>query len=278
MLKKRDYLLNFLNLYNIFICPICHKELNNENNALRCENNHTFDYTAKGTINLIKTSNYKSSPIYNKELFYNRRSFIKNNFYYDVYVEINKILNNTNYSSMSILDVGCGESTHSMLILEHFKKNYIYYGFDYSSDAINIASDYISDNNVFFKASVDNIPIKDNSIDVILDFLSPYNEKEFHRVLKKDGIIIKISPSSNYLKELRTIANLGEYQKEKEVYNTIENRFEVLDKKTICKTFSINKEQSIQLIKMTPMNNLSEKIELNKITIDLNIYVLKVKK
>ena len=54
------------------------------NSSLVCCNNHTFDYTKKGSINLIKANNYKASNIYTKELFINRRNFINNNFYKEI--------------------------------------------------------------------------------------------------------------------------------------------------------------------------------------------------
>lgn len=277
MKKKIDYFKLFINSNNIFICPICHEKLKIDNNCFKCINNHTYDFSYKGSVNLIKTNYYKSSRIYNNELFINRRKFISNNFYDLVYkniaTEISKIK-----GVIKILDVGCGEATHSIKILNALKQPYIYYGFDYSHDAINLATDYCNDKSVFFMASVDNIPIEDNSIDVIIDFLSPFNEKEFDRVLKRDGIIIKISPSLNYLVELRKSINISEYSKENEVFNNIDNKFNVVKRIKIEKQFNINKEQLEYLIKMTPMLNKNGYFDINKITIDLNIYVLKVKK
>lgn len=43
-------------------------------------------------------------------------------------------------------------------------------------------------------ADLNNIPLKDESIDIILNILSPSNESEMSRLLKKDGIIIKVTP------------------------------------------------------------------------------------
>lgn len=279
MLNKRDNLKKFLQHNNIFICPICKNTLITKEKFLQCCNGHTFDYSKKGSVNLIKTNYYKYSEIYTKDLFFARREFIKNNFYNDVYINIVNILlkYRTTKSDIKILDVGCGEATHSMLILNKIDFDYIYYGFDYSIDAINMASDYISDNKIFIKASVDNIPLKNNSIDFILDFLSPYNEKEFHRVLKNDGIIVKVSPGKEYLKELRHEMNLKEYQKENEVFHTIDNRFDIIDIIRIKKNVLLDNLQMCQLIKMTPISKMETNVNISNITIDLNIYVMRVK-
>ena len=278
MLSKKEYLIKFLENNNTFICPLCKENLRQKSSSLVCCNNHTFDYTKKGSINLIKANNYKASNIYTKELFINRRNFINNNFYKDVYLKVAEILNNfAGNKQVSILDVGCGEGTHSMKILELLKFTYLYYGFDYSLDGVNLATDYNGNNKVFFQASVVNIPLKDNSIDIIIDFLSPHNYQEYKRVLKKNGIIIKVSPGSSYLLELRKAMNIGIYEKETQVYNNILNKFSAVCNYKLKKSFELDEEQTLQLVHMTPMQKLREDIIIKNITIDLNIYVLKVK-
>ena len=49
-----------------------------------------------------------------------------------------------------------------MNILNSLKLNYVYYGFDYSKTAIDMASYYNSDVRFYFVADVNNVPIKDN--------------------------------------------------------------------------------------------------------------------
>lgn len=276
MKKKTDYFKDFIFNNNIFICPLCKENLEFFKQAFRCKNNHTFDLSSKGTVNLIKTKNYKSSELYNKDLFLNRRSFILSNFYNDIYQKICDIIPKSE-NAYVMLDVGCGEASHSINILNKMRSPYLYYGFDYSSDAINMASDFLSDNRIFFKASVDNIPIKSNSVDIILDFLSPFNEKEFKRVLKNNGVIIKISPGKKYLKELRKELALNEYSKEEEVFLNIKNKFDIVKKDKYINEFKLSKEQLNYLVKMTPIKYGGEINLINRITIDMNIYVLKVK-
>ena len=40
-------------------------------------------------------------------------------------------------------------------------------------------------------------------MDILLDIFSPANYGEFRRVLSKDGILIKVIPTENHLKEIR---------------------------------------------------------------------------
>ena len=153
-------------------------------------------------------------------------------------------------------------------------KDYIYYGFDYSKDAVNLASDYIDSNKYYFLADVNNIPLKNNSIDVIIDFLSPYNTNEIKRVLKRDGLFIKISPGINYLKEIRNSLGLNEYEKEIDVYNNLNKNFNNMEKINYKETFKMDKEDLNNLYNMTPVNKDNNNLCINEITIDLNIYII----
>ncbi|MEH6944579.1 SAM-dependent methyltransferase, partial [Bacillus sp. JJ722] len=48
-----------------------------------------------------------------------------------------------------------------------------------------------------------NTPFKAQQFDVILNILSPSNYAEFNRLLKDDGLVIKVVPRADYLIELR---------------------------------------------------------------------------
>lgn len=76
-----------------------------------------------------------------------------------------------------------------------------------------MATDYLKTGNIYFVADINNIPLSNNSIDIILNFLSPYNTLEVNRVLKDNGYIIKIVPGNDYLKELRKAYTMNDYEK-----------------------------------------------------------------
>ena len=122
------------------------------------------------------------------------------------------------------------------------------------------------------------MPFKDNTIDLILNILSPANEKEMSRVLKREGIIIKITPKTEYLCELRKALKIKNYENESIINNNIKEKYDVLIKKEIINTYSIDNENLKYLINMTPlMNNINDIPNIKSITIALNIYVLRIK-
>lgn len=275
MKSKKEIGLDFIkNNINNFICPYCKNSLELNVTSLKCHNNHTFDLTKKGTINFIASTKIKESKIYNEKLFTCRRKFIQKGYYEEVYNIIAETINSLNLNNLSILDLGCGEGTHTINILNKISGNYNYCAFDYSKSAINLASDYNSTNRFYFDGDVNNIPITTNSIDVIIDFLSPYSESEVKRVLKKGGMFIKVSPNKDYLLELRQALGLNEYQKQAKVIDNLAKHFKNISTKTYTKSFAISKEDQDNLIGMTPINTTQNSLEIPSITIDLNIYII----
>lgn len=94
---------------DIFRCPICKESIkNSENNSIKCKNNHCFDISKKGYINLIN-NNYKT--IYDKSLFESRNSIYNSKLYDKLTEEIISIVHEYTKNRLKnyILDTGCGE-------------------------------------------------------------------------------------------------------------------------------------------------------------------------
>lgn len=275
VLSKFEYSKQFLENDKILICPICKKKLYFKEHSLVCENTHNFNISKKGITTLVSHGHIKESKIYNYDLFFNRRCFIQKMFYQKLYDKIVSIINEHFDKNINILDLGCGEGAHTINILNNLKQNYKYYGFDYSKTAIQMASDYNSDNRFYFVGDVNNIPIMDNSTHLIIDLLSPYNQLEVKRILKNEGIFIKVSPGKNYLNELRGAAGLPIYKKELEIEQKLKSNFKILQKKRILYTCHITSDDFMLLLKMSPIysDNIFKVPKI--ITIDLIIYIMK---
>ena len=277
MKSKKEQGLDFIkNNINNFICPYCKNSLELNETSLKCPSNHTFDLTKKGTINFIASAKIKESKIYNEKLFACRRKFIQKGYYEEVYNIIAKTINSLNLNNLSILDLGCGEGTHTINILNKIKSNYNYYAFDYSKSAINLASDYNNTNRFYFDGDVNNIPLASHSIDIIIDFLSPYSESEVKRVLKKGGLFIKVAPSSDYLIELRNANGLEKYQKQQEIIDNLGKHFKNILTENYHKTFKIKQDDVENLIGMTPLKLNMTNLKIEQVTIDLNVYKVRV--
>lgn len=277
-MKKIEYAINHLSdLNDIVMCPYCKEDLFIRGNSLVCVNNHTFDISKKGSVVLYKTSKLKKDKIYNIDLFINRRNFINAGFYNEVHYKISEIINK--YKPSIILDMGSGEGTHDIKIIDKLKdKNIKIIGLDLSKEGIDLSNDFIEKSYIGIVGDLNQLPIKDNTVDLIINFLSPSNECEMARVLKKEGIIIKVTPKIKYLYELRKSLKIKDYENEDIIDNNIKNKYDILKKYEIVNTYSIDKLLLNYLVKMTPlMNNINAIPDIKTITIALNVYVLRIK-
>lgn len=277
-MKKIDYANKYLNdICTIISCPFCSAPVIIKNNSIICSNNHTFNVSKKGTVILYKTSRLKKSKIYNSNLFINRRKFINCGFYDKLHSEISAIINQNNVKT--ILDMGSGEGTHDFKIINKLiNKNVKLIGIDLSKDAIDLSNNFLDDTYIGIVGDLNQLPFKDNSIDLILNILSPANEKEMARVLKKNGMIIKVTPKHEYLYELRKALNIKDYENELIIEHNIEEKYDILMKKEIIDCYPLDEEKLQYLINMTPLtNHIADIPNIKSITIALNIYVLRIK-
>ncbi|MGO1043537.1 putative RNA methyltransferase [Clostridioides difficile] len=185
---------------DVFKCQLCKEDMITiDKNSMVCINNHCFDISKKGYVNLL---NSNTKTIYDKELFESRHEIYNSKVYDNLTEELKYIIHNytldknINY----ILDAGCGEGYFSNKLYEdkNINNRCKLIGIDIAKEGISMATR--GENEVIWCISdLSNLPFKDNAFGVILNILSPANYKEFTRVLSDDGIIVKIVPESNYL-------------------------------------------------------------------------------
>lgn len=283
-IKSAKYVSNF---ETIFACPICKSFMKvMDFKSLICSNHHTFDFAKQGYLNLTThTVNTK----YSKGLFEARRKLITEGaFYNPLSYEIANIINEhlgKTKEIISILDTGCGEGSHLSNICDIVRSDYFKsadgVGIDISKEGIMVASKYYS-NKIWAVADLANTPFKNKQFDVILNILSPSNYAEFDRLLKSDGIVIKIVPQSGYLKELREhLFNKPEKQNysNSETVGRFKESFQFVESSRLSYTMNLNKSSIEWLVQMTPLtwSTTEERIKtfLNKdsaqITVDLDI-------
>lgn len=259
---------NYNKLQDILSCPHCKETLSVESNSLKCINKHTFNLNKKG---IISFSQAMKDETYNKELFVARNHVLTSGIYDAIFGRLNKLIDD---SAQYLVDTGCGEGTY----LHEIKKSYPQLntlGIDLAIDGLNVASDYRD--SAWMLADLAKLPLKDASVDIMLNILSPANYNEFKRVLKNNGILIKVIVNQDYLKEIREISEQAPHSNEN-VLEILRTQMEIIHEEDIKYTTAVTKTLSKDLIKMTPMTqNYNDDIELSTITIDLKIVVCRKK-
>ena len=261
-----------------FACPICQENLTLVESSLKCNNRHSFDLAKFGYVNLAPQ--IKQSANYDKENFQNRQQILEAGFYQAILEAVSDLLSNSK-NAKTILDIGCGEGFYSRKLQEsHSDKTF--YAFDISKDSVQIAAKSEPNWAVnWFVGDLARLPIKDGSMDILLDIFSPANYGEFRRVLSKDGILIKVIPTKNHLKELRQKVQDQLIKKDysnQDIKNHFQEHFTILSSKTASLTKPITAEQLQALLSMTPLlfhvdQTKIDWSQLTEITIEAEIMV-----
>lgn len=261
-----------------FACPICQENLTLLESSLKCNNRHSFDLAKFGYVNLAPQ--IKQSANYDKENFQNRQQILEAGFYQAILEVVSDLLSNSK-NAKTILDIGCGEGFYSRKLQERHPDK-TFYAFDISKDSVQIAAKSEPNWAVnWFVGDLARLPIKDASMDILLDIFSPANYGEFRRVLSKDGILIKVIPTENHLKEIRQRVQDQLTNKEysnQDIKEHFQEHFTILSSQTASLTKTITAEQLQALLSMTPLlfhvdQSKIDWSQLTEITIEAEILV-----
>ncbi len=289
MVKKIDLTKTVIkNNVDILQCPLCKQNMSLCANSLLCKKEHCFDLSKNGYINLLNSS---INSKYNKQLFTSRKIISQRGFFQKIIEEIGKIITNNLMTKQSaiikVLDAGCGEGSNLVNVLKFLERKSgirsVGVGVDISKEGIYIAANEYP-GYIWFVADLSNIPIREKQCDFIINILSPANYSEFKRILKDDGLLIKVIPGKHYLREIRkTLYQPKERQSytNEKVINLFKNNFKIISHKQLLYQQKIKQGNIIELIKMTPLSwsfkkedfeiDGSKFSEITSITVDLII-------
>ena len=261
-----------------FACPICQENLTLVEGSLKCDHRHSFDLAKFGYVNLAPQ--IKLSTNYDKENFQNRQQILEAGFYQAILEAVSDLLASSE-TSTTVLDIGCGEGFYSRKLQEsHPDKTF--YAFDISKDSVQIAAKSEPNWVVnWFVGDLARLPIKNASMDILLDIFSPANYGEFRRVLSRDGILIKVIPTENHLKEIRQMVENQLTKKDysnQDIREHFQEHFSIQSSQIASLTKPITTEQRQALLSMTPLlfhvdQSKIDWSQLAEITIEAEILV-----
>lgn len=252
---------------NNFICPICREQLELRGNSYFCTNNHCFDRSRKGFVNLLRSN--KAGHGDDKLMVSARRSFLEKDYYRPLLNTLEKLLLSAARNGDTILDCGCGECWYTAALYGALEKNGIktdFFGIDVSKEAVSAGA---ARNKAIrlAVATVFDVPLPDDSCDIILSFFAPSAPDEYLRLLKKDGYFLTAFPMEEHLWELKQAVYENPYK------NTVADMeisgFELVKKDIVHTTARIcTNEDILSLFSMTPYyykTSAADKAKLEKL-------------
>lgn len=252
-MKKIEKAAGFMKEHSeLFQCPICKDSFDQvDGNSLSCINGHLFDISKKGTLYFLLKGTKNE---YDKDMLSSRFNIATAGLFHPLLDEL--YISIAEKQTGHTLDVGCGEGSQldylTTLGLEGQK-----IGFDISKDAIQLAATHFS-SAFWCVADLAQSPFASAQYDTILNIFSPSNYKEFDRLLKEGGQVIKVVPEKDYLIELRKLFYRD--QEEKQTYSNdvviakFKEHFPKLEIKRVKYSFELTPALFNDLMKMTPLS------------------------
>lgn len=229
----------------MLICPVCGEKLTKTERLYMCENSHSFDMAKEGYVNLL-TGKHKAGEFIgdNRDMARARRTFLEKG-YYDFLADA--LCDNIKQCD-KLLDISCGEGYYTDYMRR--KTEAEVFGFDISKEMIRLAAKKYKQVE-FFVANIAKIPVKSESVDVAVQICAPFSEKEFARIIKKDGILLSVVPGKRHLWGLKELLYENPYENNED--NTEYEYLEKTDSVTVKDTVTLSgQEEIMSLFAMTP--------------------------
>ena len=246
MLSKREKLFAAVSDLNGLICPICRQKLQRKGDNLACAGGHIVNVNRRGCVHLL------SSPVdtfYDAALFAARERVFAAGCYQPVADAIDLLLPQT---SLRILDAGCGEGWYLNNLLSR-RPSSVGAGIDISRDAILQATAQPCQA-LWCVGDLRRLPFADGTFSVVLDVLTPANYEEFRRVLAPDGVLVKVFPGQEYLKEIRAARGMSAYE-EGQVDAYLREKARLIQSLRVHQVLSVSPDLWGDFVRMTPLNH-----------------------
>ncbi|MCQ2417921.1 MAG: methyltransferase domain-containing protein [Oscillospiraceae bacterium] len=249
-------------------CPVCGGIFLREEKRFLCSKGHSFDCARSGYVNLLQRQKHRQRGD-DAVMAAARRDFLNRGYYQQL---LDRIVESVlQYRVSAIADIGCGEGWYSCGVLSALQKNGIQAslcGIDISPEILRFAANRAKEcgmgsQTAWAVASVNRIPLEDQSCDCILNLFAPCEEKEFARILSDRGVLIRAIPLEKHLWELKTAVYERPYENRPVVEAS--GGFQMVDMKRIDYQITVPREDLQTLFAMTPYSHKTSREDAEKL-------------
>ena len=237
-----------------YVCPVCGEILEETEKTYFCSNNHSFDVSADGYVNLAsaKKSNTEISGDA-ADTCRARKKFLEAGYYKPLADKICEYVSDIAVQKdVFVIDAGCGEGYYSRCLKDTFP-TFDIYGIDLAKQGVKIAAKTqknMANKNHYSVAGIFDMPFADKSALAVISVFAPVSDKESHRVLKDGGLLIVACPGKKHLVGLKEA--LYENPTENEEKFPEYEGFTLEDTEEINYEIVLDNENAAALFAMTP--------------------------
>ena len=188
-------------------CPLCQQHLTQADSSYRCTQGHSFDIARAGYVNLLPVQNKKSrQPGDDKMMVRARESFHGYGSYSPLMQALGESIHSyTGHADVHLFDAGCGEGSYLKAVtnqLQNMGYSIISAGCDIAKYAVERAAKQNTEGHLAV-ASTFALPVIGECFDVVMSVFAPGDDGEYRRILKNDGLFIRVEPGPMHLYELK---------------------------------------------------------------------------
>lgn len=184
-------------------CPVCFASmtLSESGKSALCKGarHHCFDFSKEGYLSFPGNSGGDSKAAVDA-----RRSFLEKGYYAPAAYAVADAVSKYLPQDATLVDAGCGEGYYTSLLSERVG---CAVGFDLSKFACAAAAKSAKreerGNLLYSTASVFALPVKDSSVDAVVNIFAPCSEDEYKRVLHDGGYLFVVGAGREHLMGLK---------------------------------------------------------------------------
>lgn len=209
---------------DVLRCPVCAAPFEADRTALRCANGHAFDLAKQGYVNLL-TGSVAARTADTAGMVAARAEFLASGHYAAIADAVARRAGGLEHGV--VLDAGAGTGYYLSRVLDEVPG-----GRGLALDISKFAARRAARAHPRVAAAVCDtwrtLPVRDRSVEVVLDVFAPRNGPEFARVLTPDGILVVVTPTVRHLAELADAAGLlsVDVRKEERIHKSLAPHFE----------------------------------------------------
>ncbi|GAA3982411.1 methyltransferase domain-containing protein [Actinomadura viridis] len=257
-------------------CPICGEGLALETRALRCPAGHAFDIARQGYANLLP-GDARAGTADTAEMVRARESFLGAG-HFDLLTRtlgerVAEGLARTGGGggeAKAVLDAGAGTGHYLRAVLDRSPAA-VGVALDISKHAARRAGRAHPRIGAIVADLWRPLPVRDATVDAIVNVFAPRNAPEFHRVLKAGGVLYTVTPSARHLGPL--VGTLGlltvDEQKSERMDAALAGHFVLESREGVETEVPLSRDDAATLVGMGPSAHHVTQEDLHKRLADL---------